>query len=372
MAAVRGEAQAMSFMLSSRVALRSSRLRTRLALIGAIVLVAAACSSAASPAGPRLATGGGEVDTSGHAVGAPDYPSAAASAAPAPAAVDGTNSGPQNGGPQDVIPNESFIVKTGSMTVEVPAIDAALLKARAAIVGLGGYISGSDQADQGDQMLASVTYRIPAARWEDALDAIRVLATKVVAVKTGTEEVTGQVLDLGARIDNLRATEQALQAIMVKAIKIQDILDVQNQLTGVRGQIEQLTTEQSHLRDQAALSTLTVVFQTPIVPAVKETSKGWDPATEFDRAVSQLLGLGQGVATVGIWFVVVALPLLVVLGFVLGFMALVLRRFGWRPTRPSGPSAPSAPSGPPSAGASQASGSESPSSSGIVEARSET
>ena len=214
----------------------------------------------------------------------------------------------------DVVANDSFIVKTGSVTVEVPAIDAALLKARTAIIGLGGYISGSDQANQGDQQLASVTYRIPAARWEEAIDAIRALATKVVAVKTGTTEVTGQVIDLGARIDNLKATEQALQAIMVKAIKIQDILDVQNQLTGVRGQIEELTTEQTHLKDQAALSTLTVLFQTPIVAAVKETSKGWDPATEFDRAASQLLGLGQGVATAGIWFAIVVLPILVVAG----------------------------------------------------------
>ena len=315
--------------------------RARLGLVLGLVLIAAACSSAASPA--RLGEGG---DTGTVGV-VPGYPSAAASAAPpagGPAPAAGSQSY-SNG--QDVAPLDSFIVKTGSVTVEVPAIDTALLKARAAIVGLGGYISGSDQANQGDQQLASVTYRIPAAKWEDALDAIRVLATKVVAVKTGTEEVTGQVIDLGARIDNLKATELALQAIMVKAIKIQDILDVQNQLTGVRGQIEELTTQQAHLKDQAALSTLTVVFQTPVVPAVKETSKGWDPATEFDRAVSQLLGLGQAVATAGIWFAIVVLPLLVVFLLVLAFVALVVRRIGWRPIGPSGP--PSA-GDPPSTG----------------------
>ena len=36
----------------------------------------------------------------------------------------------------------------------------------------------------------------------------------------GTEEVTGKVIDLGARITNLRATEAALQAIMARATKI--------------------------------------------------------------------------------------------------------------------------------------------------------
>ena len=78
--------------------------------------------------------------------------------------------------------------------------------------------------------------------------------------QTQTDEVTGQVLDLGARIVNLQATERALQAIMDKAIKISDVLDVQAQLTDVRGQIEQLETEKKHLEEQAAYGTLDVTF----------------------------------------------------------------------------------------------------------------
>ena len=327
--------------------------RGRLTLAAGLVLIVAACSSSATAA-PY--TGSSRVDSIGQAVGGAPEPAASAAAATAgPAELQSAGEG-YTSGTAALTSNESFIVKTGSVTVEVPAIDAALLKARTAITGLGGYISGSDQANQGDQLLASVTYRIPAARWEDAIDAIRGLATKVLSLKTGTSEVTGQVVDLGARIDNLHATEQALQAIMVKAVKISDILDVQNQLTSVRGQIEQLTTEQAHLKDQAALSTLTVLFQTPTVAAVKETSKGWDAATEFDRAASQLLGLAQGAATAGIWFVIVALPVIVLVGFFLAILALILRRFGWRPIRPGEPPAPPTLGAPPVSPASSAGG----------------
>ena len=49
-----------------------------------------------------------------------------------------------------------------------------------------------------------------------------------------TQAVTGQVVDLGARITNLRATEAALQAIMIQATKIPDVLEVQGKLTEVR------------------------------------------------------------------------------------------------------------------------------------------
>ena len=213
------------------------------------------------------------------------------------------------------------------MTVEVPSIDPALLKARTEIAGLGGYISASDQANDGDRTIASVTYRFPSARWEDAQAAIRAIATKVVSAKTGSSEVTGQVLDLDARIANLKATEQALQAIMAKATKISDILEVQNQLTGVQGQIEQLSTAEAHLRDQAALATLTVLFQTPAVAVVNEVSKGWDLGAELDKAAGQLLSVGQVLATVGVWFAVVGLPVLgVTILFLLAFLWLT-RRF---------------------------------------------
>jgi hypothetical protein len=287
--------------------------------ITAIVL--AACGSAAqAPFGGA----GGAAPAAGR-----DSQNGTDAGAPVPVAggvVDG--SGAQQPKPQDVAPDPNLIVRTGTMTVEVAAMDAALLRARTAIAGLGGYISASDQANDGDRTLASVTYRFPSARWEDAQAAIREVATKLLSAKTGSAEITGQVLDLGARIANLRATEQALQAIMAKATKISDILEVQNQLSGVQGQIEQLSTQEARLRDQASLATLTVLFQTPATAVVKEVSKGWDFGAELDKAAGQLLSVGQVLATVGVWLVVVGLPVFgATLVFLLVFLFLA-RRIG--------------------------------------------
>src|SRR5947199_24090 len=90
--------------------------------------------------------------------------------------------------------------------------------------------------------------------------ALRGLADKVLTERSSTEDVTGQVVDLGARIKNLEATERALQAIMDRATEIKDVLSVQAELTKVRGQIEEMTAEKGHLVEQAAMSTLTVTF----------------------------------------------------------------------------------------------------------------
>ena len=310
--------------------------------------VAGACSSAAmptvqAPQGARNAGGGG---TSSEAQPPSDLvqgglPVPAASAGPG---ADQTGGGGGQDPVSAAIAAGTYIVKTGSLTIEVKALDPALLAARTAITGLGGYISGSQQSGTGDQPMASVTYRFPADRWEDALDAIRGLSTKLIDLRTSTDEVTGQVVDLGARIDNLRATEAALQAIMAKAVKIQDILDVQNQLTEVQGQIEELTAQQTHLKDQASMSTLAVTYQLPPVPVANETAKGWDAGAELDRAAASLIGLAQGLATVGIWFAVVVLPVLVLV-----LIAVLLVGFIVRRVVPARPAAPPALSGGPEA-----------------------
>ena len=210
-------------------------------------------------------------------------------------------------------PPELLIVRTGQLEIVVPDLRGAVADAGKRVTEVGGYVSSSEESASGEDATASVVYRIPADRWDEALAAVRGLATETRHAQVQTEVVTSQVVDLGARIANLRASEAALQAIMVKSTAIRDVLDVQTKLTDVRGQIEQLVAEKSVLEGRAAFGTLTVVFNLPATPAAEEVRRGWDPATDIDRATGALLGLGQAVATVGIWLGIVGLPLLVVI-----------------------------------------------------------
>ena len=133
-------------------------------------------------------------------------------------------------------------------------------------------------------------------------------------------------MDLGARLANLRVTETALQGIMDKATKIPDVLAVQEQLTGVRQQIEELTAQQQTLQDQAALASLTVNFTPPPAVAVTQVREGWDPARQIDQAAAALVGLGQGLANAGIWLVIVWVPILLVVGLIALVAVVVVRR----------------------------------------------
>ena len=284
----------------------------------AIAVLIAACGGSTAASAPAAQAAGetGGKGLSGGADGAPP-------ANPEPASGVG--------GGRVAAVDDAKIIRTGTMSIEVKDVGAALRTARDAIVGLGGYVGASTTSNDGEQPSAQITYRIPAAKWETALDLLRGLnglTTKVVTEHTEAVEVTSQVIDLQARIANLRASETAFQGIAAKATKISDVLEVQGQLTQTRGEIETLTAQLKDLNDRAGYASLTVQYNVPIL-AVEVAQKGWDPASVIDEASASMVSVLQGLATAGIWFAIVWLPILLIMGLVLVSVVAIARRLGY-------------------------------------------
>lgn len=242
----------------------------------------------------------------------------------ASAAREEPNAGLESGGsgeenaPPLAAPIEQRIIKTGEVTLEVTNVGEALGLVRAMVVELGGYVGGS-QAGTLDER-ATLTIRIPAASFEDALARLHGMDAELVAEATREQDVTGQVVDLGARIDNLEASEASYRELVARAERVEDILAVQSRLDQVRGEIEQLTAQLEALEGQAALSTLTITL-VPRATPVATTTAAWDPGAQLDSALASLVGMGQGLLDGLIWFTVVWLPILLVLA-VIGLVAL--------------------------------------------------
>jgi hypothetical protein len=223
--------------------------------------------------------------------------------------------------PAQAVQDERQIVKTGEVTLEVDNVANALGRVRAMAIELGGYVGGA-QAGTLDQS-ATLTLRIPAPRFDDALSRLHQIGSKVLVESTREEDVTAAVVDLQARLKNLQASEVQYRVLVAKATKIEDILAVQSRLDDVQGQIEQLSAQLKQLSNQTDLSTLTVTLQ-PKAQPIKEASSTWDPGETVSNAISALLQIGQGLATAAIWLAIVGLPLLMVLAII----ALILARTG--------------------------------------------
>jgi len=292
----------------------ASRVRGRGPAFLSLFLLAAvvgACQSGAAlaPAGAGPGASGGGGSQTGSPAGQP---------------LGGGGQG-TNGEPGVIDQVGLLIVKNGALAIQVSGLEAAIEAAGQLIGDLGGYASASERSGAEDDAQATVTYRIPVARWDDALTGLRHLGEKVIDERYSTEEVTAQVVDLEARVANLRASEAALQAIMDRAVDINDVLTVQAQLTSTRSEIEQLVAQKTNLEGHAAFSTLAVTYALKRDPVLAE-QQGFDPATEIDQASATLVGVLQGLATAGIWFGIVWLPILLALVVIALSGLLVWRR----------------------------------------------
>jgi hypothetical protein len=99
---------------------------------------------------------------------------------------------------------EQRVVKTGEVTLEVDNVGEALGRVRALATEVGGYVGGSQAGTLDDR--ATLTLRIPADRFDDAIARLHELDADVVAEATREQDVTTQIVDLEARIENLEAS----------------------------------------------------------------------------------------------------------------------------------------------------------------------
>jgi uncharacterized protein DUF4349 len=285
---------------------RADRWPIALALLLLVVIVAACGSQAGLQAAVPGASAAAGRDRAG--VGAGEEP----------AASDAATGGGPTSGEGNAVPIEQRIIKTGEVSVEVADVPAAVGRVRAFALELGGYVGGS-QAGSGAQG-ATLTLRVPAARFDEALERLRDLDGEVVAEATRESDVTRQVIDLGARIANLEASEASYRLLLERAVRIDDVLAVQSRLDAVRGEIEQLQAQLQEIEGDADLSTLTVSL-IPAAEPVAEQAEAWNIGSEVQGALAALVGIGQGLLNVVIWFGIVWLPVLLVLT-ILALLAL--------------------------------------------------
>ncbi|HEX3824417.1 MAG TPA: DUF4349 domain-containing protein [Mycobacteriales bacterium] len=151
------------------------------------------------------------------------------------------------------------VVKTGSLDLQVSRgqVQAAVTKLVALTTGLNGYVSQSRTDNELGSPEGEVTLRIPADHFETAVTRAEALG-HVTSLVTNAHDVTGQYVDLGARLAALQRTRSTYLTILGRATTIGSTLEVQQRVNDVQQQIEQLQGQLKVLRNQSADGTLTV------------------------------------------------------------------------------------------------------------------
>lgn len=155
------------------------------------------------------------------------------------------------------------ICRTADLVLEVESYDAALLKLSSLLDSVDGFISASSRssAEGGKGISGVVDLRCPNAEFEGALVRIRALGV-VRFEKIRSEDMSAEWRDNAARLTTQKQLEsRLLQLLGTRTGKLEEVLEVEEKLAGVRTAIERIERSQHQLEEQTMLATLSVKFE---------------------------------------------------------------------------------------------------------------
>jgi hypothetical protein len=222
---------------------------------------------------------------------------------------------------------ERKIIYNVSLHLIVKDSDEAFAEIQDLAQELGGFVSESNMWRDGEYRRGSVTVRIPVGELNNALDRFRALALDVESESVDSQDVTEEYVDLEARLENERRTEEELQELLDTRSEIgktEDILEVHRELSLVRQEIERIQGRMRYLDNLSAMATVRIQL-TPDELMQPIDVGGWRPQGTARDAIRLLLRTLQFFADATIVFVLFILPVLVVIAIPIVVVVLIIR-----------------------------------------------
>ncbi|MEU9250275.1 DUF4349 domain-containing protein [Streptomyces sp. NPDC048270] len=273
-----------------------------------------------------------------------------AAAAPAPAGPGASPADKNGQQPVTVRPN---VIRTATLGIETEDVQKTLSAARTAADGAGGYVGNESTKRGGDgRMTSTLTLRVPGERYDAVLGAMEG-SGKLLHRKVDAQDVTEKVADIGSRVASQQASVARVREMMGKASALSEVVMLESELSRRQSDLESLLAQQTALKDQTSLGTITLeVSEPPAKPVAQEKKKEKEPT--FLGALSG----GWEVFTKVVRYLTVAVGALLPFALAAALAALGYRLYRkFRPARPKAgltpkqaavPAARPAPSTPPS------------------------
>jgi hypothetical protein len=211
-----------------------------------------------------------------------DAPSAPAGAFGGIAGRQVADRPPGVGGSLDGAPVDNRkIVRTGHIELIVATYDDTRDRIEAIVAEAGGFVDSTRaQRSEGQVSSATIVVRVPSKTFGDLLPRLRALGD-IQQESTDAADITEAYVDSAGRLAGARALEKRLLELAATGTgSVSEVLEVERELSRIRGEIEQLEGQLRMWNDQVSLSTLTISLST-VRPEIAAAA-----APTFNRRVS--------------------------------------------------------------------------------------
>ncbi len=234
-----------------------------------------------------------------------------------------------------------MIIKSADIKLLVESTDNAVDRATQVVGDAGGYIISSrvwyqPYYDGENYKYATITIGVPVQQFERTLSRLRGLAVQVLDETASGEDVTDQFVDLQSQLTNLEATRDRIKSFLEQATTVDEALRINQELSNIEAQIEQIKGQMNYLQDRSSYSTITINFE-PVLPEILPTPtpepEPWQPGETLGNATKALTSAYQGIVDLLIWVFVVLIPIFAPPAFILWLLWKLFTRKPKKPTQ---------------------------------------
>ncbi|MDF2547011.1 MAG: hypothetical protein K0R93_1909 [Anaerosolibacter sp.] len=159
------------------------------------------------------------------------------------------------------------VIKSGYVDLNVEEYDDKFSQITRITAERGGFVENSNtyykqynEVNPEESLKqGSLVIRVPENQFAEVLDHIKSLGT-VTNTSISGQDITKEYRSTVDEIENLKVQEKSLRAIMEKATSVKDILEVERELSRVRGEINRMSGDVKRWDDLVDLSTIHVTL----------------------------------------------------------------------------------------------------------------
>jgi Flp pilus assembly pilin Flp len=212
-----------------------------------------------------------------------------------------------------------MVIRTAQLALITKDFDNARSALEAILKRHRGYVGELKVGGStGSGRTLAATLRVPADQLDASLTDLKTLG-RVESESQSGQDVTSQYVDLQARLANARNTEQRLTDLLRQRTgKLSDVLEVEQEVDRVRGEIEQMEAERKNMSNQVSFATLNATItedykaQLQVVPPSTSTRLSNAAVEGYKSMVDGMVGLAlfllENIPSLLFWLAIFFLP----------------------------------------------------------------
>jgi len=211
--------------------------------------------------------------------------------------------------------SNSKIIKNATIRIRVKEFQVAGSQIEEIIKRQGGYFSSQTESHTSDSRENHAVIRVGNEKFDALVIELVSIAERVDSKNTSVDDVTGQFVDIQARLKVKKETESRFYEILKQARTVSDILEVQGKINEIREEIDAAEGRLQLLSDQVTFSTVNLEYYERLTQATtaSEDSFGENLARGFSNGWHGLLALIVFAVTVWPFWIVVAVFLFIII-----------------------------------------------------------